>query len=838
MSLVAVLALASVEPLSAQRPEADDPLPPGAIQRLGTTRWRCTGTVQCAAFSPDGKLFAVACDDGVVRLWDAATGRELHTFDQSAATCLAFSPDGKTLALPGRRDRWVTLHDVATGKEVRAFMPPDDGLPALVFSLAFAPDGNTLVCGTAGDPNHAHVPARLRPQLRRFFESTKRPALVKAWDVATGKPLWDVAADQYAILHVGFSPDGAYLATGSRWYLTVFDAATRKTLHTRDCLPGHFTFDATGTTLCYRAKDQGEEAVALLHIPDGKDIALRRTPLGATVAAAAGRLLHINRVGPRHVWDLVADEKFCTLAGLRAPEFSHDSTPEVFPLALTADGKTLAVGVGRAYYRETTVVLFDTATGRELRPQPGHREGVASLAISGDGKVVVSAGTEETVCVWDRDTGRLLHSLRHPLRHLIVSLSGDGTRLAAAGGNEVLVWATATGKEVTRWRVTDGPAPRRHLSQGLFAPDGRTYVTAEAWATASVWDVAGGKRRFLFRQPAGDIYEVALAPDGLLAATAGVGGVDLWDVATGKPVRNLGLYYGNSWALAFAPNGRHLAVANGAQVSVIDLHTDRTVCTATAAATVKALAFSPDGWMLAAGLAWPENRVQVWEVATGGERRQMIGHRHEVTAVAFLPGGAALASGSLDNTVLVWSLYGETPLRAPRQLAHKELEMHWAALESGRDAARAFDALCALATNPEGVPAFLAGRLVPLGPPDHQQIAQWIADLDAPRFATRERAQRALQGLRWQPASALKKALAGQTTPEARRRMQSLLDSLDEQAALAAYIRHARVLEVLEHQGTAEARQLLAALTHGSLPPRLTWAAEEALARLAAAAGK
>ena len=94
-----------------------DPLPRGAIARLGTVRLRHSGPIQAVAFSPDGQFLAStnAADGAEARIWETATGKRVGALiDQSGSItkCIAWSPDGKLLA----SDKGTGIWEVATGK--------------------------------------------------------------------------------------------------------------------------------------------------------------------------------------------------------------------------------------------------------------------------------------------------------------------------------------------------------------------------------------------------------------------------------------------------------------------------------------------------------------------------------------------------------------------------------------------------------------------------------------------------------------------------------------------------------------------------------------------------
>ena len=136
-----------------------DPLPPGAIARMGTVRFRHEDEVWSVAFSPDGKTVVTASRDNMVRLWEAASGKEIRQFQghQGGVSSVVFSPDGKTVATASH-DRTLRLWEVASGKELRQFQ----GHRGWVTSVAFSPDGKMMVSAGGDDT-------------------------VRLWDVATGK---------------------------------------------------------------------------------------------------------------------------------------------------------------------------------------------------------------------------------------------------------------------------------------------------------------------------------------------------------------------------------------------------------------------------------------------------------------------------------------------------------------------------------------------------------------------------------------------------------------------------------------------------------------------------
>jgi WD40 repeat protein len=133
------------EKLDAQpaTPAAIDPLPTGAIKRLGTNRLRHGSRVMALAYSPNGRILAAGGGDDPVRLWDADTGKELRTLKETWVTALAFTPRGSVIATAGAF-KTIRLWEVATGKEYNKLDGHATGIKAMVLS----PDGSMLASGS------------------------------------------------------------------------------------------------------------------------------------------------------------------------------------------------------------------------------------------------------------------------------------------------------------------------------------------------------------------------------------------------------------------------------------------------------------------------------------------------------------------------------------------------------------------------------------------------------------------------------------------------------------------------------------------------------------------
>jgi WD40 repeat protein len=801
----------SEAPRPARTDQYGDPLPPGAVARLGTVRLRHEGEARALVFSPDEKMLAALCWQEVI-LWDVATAREVRRLPVHAlglsAHVLAFSPDGKALAvLPsdfgrgGRAD--ITFWDPATGKELRSLPLPTQKFPEMAGGLCFTPDGKTLAVSRGNGRVHLiDVPTRkvrhtvggsrseiyglaFSPDGKMLALGTLNPG-VQLWDTATGRLVRGIDAHKGFVNAVAFTPDGKAIASGSWDRIVLSEVATGQ------------------------QRARFETKMQSIH-------GLAFTPDGRTLVSG-------SQDGRVRAWDVATGRARLTLdAGWGTGR----------SMTLSPSGKIVAAGTSASALR-----LWDVATGRERFARfQGHDARVHALAFTPDGRLLLSGGDGQCR-VWDTATWRPSGLLPGTARCL--SLSPDGKRLlTVAYADAVRIRDRASGRDVLTVKVPD-------LRLAALSPDGKAVMTVECkWPNHSTrvsrWDAATGKQ--LGRVPGPYVlpYGFAVSPDGRTAVVgSGEGLIHLCDLEAGKEVLTLSGHGSMVEALAFSEDGRTLASGSyDKTVRLWETATGQEVLTLGGhRRAVGAVALSPDGRLLASadgpdhGYDGKEpRRIRVWEVAAGREVATFEGHDSAVGALAFSPDGARLVSGQQKSTLLVWDVARlARRRRGGPGLDGKRLETFWTTLAGG-DARRARQAVWTLTDHPDEAVPFLKARLRPAREADPEHIRRLVADLGSDRFAARDAAARALKELGEQAEPALRQALKGKLALEARRRLERVLAGLYVPAG--GHLRELRAVEVLEQVGSAEARQALEVLAGGAPSLRQTREAQAALARLA-----
>jgi WD40 repeat protein/type II secretory pathway predicted ATPase ExeA len=324
-------------------------------------------------------------------------------------------------------------------------------------------------------------------------------------------------------------------------------------------------------------------------------------------------------------------------------------------LAFSPDGARLA-----SASEDMLIRLWDAQTGAAIgEPLAGHTDAVWSVRFSPDGARLVSAGADGTLRLWDAQTGAAIGEPLTGHDDIVFSaaFAPDGARIVSASADGTLrLWDAQTGAPVGEPLIghTDW------VLSAAFSPDGQMIVSGGADAQVRLWDAASGAPLLELNGHTGWVRSVAFGPDGLTLLSGGTDGtLRRWDVVSGQGAL-LGAHTDAIWSVVFDASGAQ-ALSGGADGRVLlwDVTGDQGlgVVFAQQAEAVAALALH-GGWLASANGSptgsGADHSIRLWNTADGAPRPPLIGHTRSVTALAFSPDGARLASASVDRTLRLW----------------------------------------------------------------------------------------------------------------------------------------------------------------------------------------
>ncbi|MHC4067512.1 MAG: WD40 repeat domain-containing protein, partial [Planctomycetota bacterium] len=263
---------------------------------------------------------------------------------------------------------------------------------------------------------------------------------------------------------------------------------------------------------------------------------------------------------------------------------------------------------------------------------------------------------------WDIATATATQTLTdHAGRVRSVALSPDGLTFASASEDATIkLWNLATASLIDTFTGHVG-----EVSDVVFSPDGQNLVSSGADGTLKVWDIATGNVLRSIDAHDDQVDTVDISPDGALLLSGGGrffsyiadSSVRVWRFADSAPLHTFTDYTFWLEVVAISPDGTVMAVGGGpgGVPGVVEL---RSVADGSfirridAPKYVYVLAFSHDGAVLAT--ASSDDKVTLWNVATGQPIRTLTGHTRAVSGVAFSPDGQLIASGNSDDPIRIW----------------------------------------------------------------------------------------------------------------------------------------------------------------------------------------
>ena len=556
------------------------------------------GAVHALHALPGGRALSAGAD-GLLKVWDLASGKELLTLrgHAGAAQCCAIFPGGQRV-ISGGADGTLRLWELDRGKQ--------------------------LQCLTDGD--HAVLSCCLLADGRLISAAADR--VLRLWDLTTGQVVLRRKGHNSPVstllpLHDGRLVSASLDGTVGVW--TDFDtgpgpaAAAPPALLIRGhsdgvstCaeLPGGrlLTGSLDGSLRISRLDNGKTLGVCEGHAGWVTDCALlagppATTPPGAADPSAETRFLSVSLDGTVRIWDLSTAERLYAQQG-------HQGF--VTALAALPGGELPGRPGLLSASRDRTLKVWDLTTGQHLRTLTGHEASIDECAILPDGKRAVSASYDATLKVWELATGRNLSTMRgHSGWVSSCAALPDSDRVVSAAMDGTLrVWDASTGQQL---RSLVGHADS--ITACALGPRGDQVVSASADGTLRVWRPDTGAQVQAMHGHTASVDRCVVLPDGKRVLSASADGtLKLWDLATGGHLQTFSGH--GAWISAFAliPGGEKVLSAAG------------------------------------------DETLRVWDLHTGQTLRTLVGHRAAIYGCAALPDGRRAVSVAGDGMLRLWDL--------------------------------------------------------------------------------------------------------------------------------------------------------------------------------------
>ena len=572
----------------------------------------------------------------------------VQTGHYAPVTAVCYSADGKFIAT-GSDDKTVKLWRRTDGREIRTFQGNISGISAVEINR----QGTSIL-------------------------SVSDNGSLTVWDINSGRLLKQIKPDEDKFTCASFNPDGTKIITGSRKsFISLWEIATGNKITDIKAIP---------TDLNYDKAYEFPEANSVAYSIDGKYIIAGVADYTA-ILFDGSTLKEIRKYKKENAWCssciisavLTPDNKYIISSGSDSIKVFETSTGKVVKvlygqggtaegLSVSADNKYLAgieYGVAELWDMKSWNKVMKTGDYSERK--------VMSVALSPDGKEMITGNEKRTADVTGTEKGNLIMTLKGYLNQVDERILNDSYMYWAALVNEAklspdgkYIAVGRTGNNAKIIDFTTGKVYKTlkgHKSMVIslsFSSDSKFLATGGLDGKVIIWDIESGKavRTFTFPDEKEAIYSLDFSSDGKMLAAAIWGGyVIIWDLKTGDRLRAINPHEGRGcYRVKFTPNGLYFVSAGlDMKLKMTEIDTGEEIRNFIGHANetlINSINFSPSGdKFITSG---QDGSVRIWDIASGLQTMRLKAHPGGASCAAFDRSGKYIVTGGEDFAVKMW----------------------------------------------------------------------------------------------------------------------------------------------------------------------------------------